>query len=183
MTNKWWEIKKKLWGEEAARAAGEKNRQMATAAGVKRKRDEKAANPVPPKPVKQKLKWYDLPPNTMKTATPPPPPSTTTTTTTTAPADHAAAVASPSAADDASGADGYNDGIAYAAAAADVTRSAAITTTTTNAPTTTAAESEITDQHMHGQSEDQDGAPDDGPTHEHSEMEEHSGHQEDAGVV
>lgn len=72
VTNKWGLIKKKLWGQEVARAAGEKTRMAGSAAFLKRKHEmeaeEEARNPPPlpkpkPKPVKEVTRWYvDVPP-------------------------------------------------------------------------------------------------------------------------
>ena len=61
VTNKWGIIKKKLWGLEVARAAGEKTRLAGNMAFTKRKREleaeEEARNP---RPVKEKPRFYDV---------------------------------------------------------------------------------------------------------------------------
>ncbi|KAM7198303.1 hypothetical protein V8F33_005094 [Rhypophila sp. PSN 637] len=161
VTNKWWEIKKKLWGVEVARAAGEKTRQLATAAGVKRKREAKAANPAPPKPFKEQVRWY-----TTDVAPLP------TTPTSAAPANHTAsssavaAVVAPTVdgvatAMEINGASrspdershvptaGDGDGVAYAAAAADVTSTMDATTTMEPIAPTTAEEIPTTEANDH----------------------------------
>lgn len=178
MTNRWWEIKKKLWGEEVARAAGEKTRQLATAAGVKRKREVRASNPPPPKPVKEKLKWYDLPPNTMAAAAD----NSVAVAAAAAPTISYSygAMAAPSVAN-AGGAGGDCDGVADVAAAADVKANAAMTTPMSTLTTTAARAAR--DQYMNGLPTPHDDVPDDGPAHDHNEILEHDGHGEDAGVV
>ncbi|KAK4210999.1 hypothetical protein QBC37DRAFT_427856 [Rhypophila decipiens] len=153
VTNKWWEIKKKLWGVEVARAAGEKTRQLATAAGVKRKREAKAANPAPPKPVKEPVRWY-----TNDVAPLPTTPTSAAPANDIASSSAVAAVAGPivdgvATAMEIDGAsrspdersavpsDGDGDGVAYAAAAADVTST--MDATTTMEPIAPTSEEEI----------------------------------------